>query len=262
MKFGKYLALIAIAARQANRARAVFLGRAAFYGVLLVIYARIWRIVGDKGALGSFGHSDLIWYLAITEWIVLSMPPLFSDIEADIRNGNIVYSLPRPISYVWLRFAEGLGSLLVRMAVLGPFGIGFALALGGGWPSGGVLALICGALTALVAATLNLIFYALIGLSAFFIEDTSPVFWVWQKLSFVFGGLMFPLDMYPEPLQRVANLTPFPTLLYAPGRIAIGAAPPFIWHTTLLLAAWLLLAAFSAELCFRRALKSFELNGG
>jgi len=161
-----------------------------------------------------------------------------------------------------MRFAEGLGTLLVRMAALSVVGFGLSLCLSGALPGGGLLSLICGALTAVVAAALSLLFYAIIGLSAFFIEDTAPVFWVWQKLGFVFGGLMFPLDVYPSSLQTLASFTPFPSLLYAPGRIAIGAEPAFLWHATLVLAAWAVFATAFAQLAFQRARKALELNGG
>src|SRR5450432_375918 len=269
MKIVKYWAVVSIAMAQAKAARAAFVGRLAFYALLLVMYARIWRMVGQHGSLGVFGRGDLIWYLAVTEWIALSQPPLVTDIEADIRSGNISYLLPRPVSYLWLRFSEALGTLLVRMLVLGVFGFGLSWLLTGvsegaraGLPSGGLLALICGALTAVVAATLNLIFCAIIGLSAFFLEDTSPVYWVWQKLSFVFGGLMFPLDIYPPVMRSIANVTPFPSLLYAPGRIAIGAEPAFVWRTVIVLAAWTIFAVACAHFAFRRALRALEINGG
>jgi len=262
MTLRKYRAVVGIAMTQALTARAVFLGRVAFYAILLAIFGRIWSLVGQKGALGRFGRVDLIWYLAITEWIALSLPPIHLEIEADVRSGNLAYLLSRPICYFWLRFAEGLGTLLVRLLVLAGFGFGIALLLSGGLPSGGGLALVCGALTAVVAATLNLIFCGIIGLSAFFLEDTSPVYWVWQKLAFVLGGLMFPLDIYPDAVRSVANATPFPALLYAPGRIAIGAEPAFLAQTALVLAGWLIVAAVSAHFTFRRALKALEINGG
>ena len=262
MNLRKYRAVISIAMAQALTGRAVFVGRVVFYAILLVMYGRIWDLVGQKGSLGRFGRGDLVWYLALTEWIALSLPPIHLEIEADVRSGNVAYLLSRPISYFWLRFAEGLGTLLVRMLILAGFGFGIAYALSGGLPAGGALALVCGALTAVVAATLNLIFCGVIGLSAFFIGDTSPVYWVWQKLAFVFGGLMFPLDMYPSSVRAIANATPFPSLLYAPGRIAIGAEPAFVWQTALVLAGWLLVAVVSAHFAFRRALKSLEINGG
>jgi len=86
-----------------------------------------------------------------------------------------------------------------------------------GKPSGGPLALICGALTAVIAAASNLVFHALLGVSALFVEDTSSLYWAAQKLSFAFGGPTFPPDHYQQ---------------------AMGAEPGFIRHTTLALAAW------------------------
>jgi ABC-2 type transport system permease protein len=187
-----------------------------------------------------------------------------------VRSGNIAYALLRPISYLWLRFCEGLGTMFLRMLMLGVFGFGLCAILtrsaaganASAWPSGGPLALLCGMLTAVVAAALNLVFRAMIGLSAFFVQDTSPVSWVWQKLSFVFGGLMFPLDMYPDSLQSIAAATPFPSLLYAPGRIAIGAEPAFVWHALATLAAWSIVSVLCVHFAFRRAQRALEINGG
>ena len=65
-----------------------------------------------------------------------------------------------------------------------------------------------------------------IGLSAFWIVDTSPMYWVWQKLGFVLGGLLFPLELYPGlAAPRSRALTPFPNLCWAAGRSAFGFAP-------------------------------------
>ena len=47
---------------------------------------------------------------------------------------------------------------------------------------------------------------AAIGLSAFWIVDTSPVYWIWQKLAFVLGGLLLPLELYPDWLRALARI--------------------------------------------------------
>jgi ABC-2 type transport system permease protein len=165
-------------------------------------------------------------------------------------------------SHFWLRFADGLGTLLVRLMIIGALGLGIACALSGGLPGGGALALVCGAFTAVAAATLNLVFSATIGLCSFFIEDTSPLYWVWQKLAFVCGGGMFPLEMYPDALRGAANASPFQPISYAPGPIALGAEPGLVWLAELVLAGWLLVAAITAHFAFRRALNVPESDGG
>jgi ABC-type uncharacterized transport system permease subunit len=124
----------------------------------------------------------------------------------------------------------------------------------------GPLALICGALTAVVATSLNLVFSGLSGVCALFVEDPSAIYWFWQKLSFVFGGLIFPLDLYPRTLSGAADLTPFPTLLDASGRVALGAEPGFAWHTLLALGAWIALRVISTRFALRRAPRKSQLT--
>ena len=48
----------------------------------------------------------------------------------------------------------------------------------------------------------------LLPLLAFWLQDVAPVYWVWQKLMFVLGGLMLPLELYPAFIQRAAAFTP------------------------------------------------------
>jgi hypothetical protein len=33
--------------------------------------------------------------------------------------------------------------------------------------------------------------------ASFWLQEVAPVYWVWQKLLFVLGGLMLPLQVYP-----------------------------------------------------------------
>jgi len=253
MKFAQYRAAFAIASPRANRARAAVLGRIALYTVLLAMYARIWQVVGARGSLGVFGHRDLIWYLALTEWVTLSIPPLRWDLESDAPGRAIAYFFSRPLSYSWLRFSEALGTMLLRMALLGIFGFTVAWLLAsdatsvGALPSGGALALICGAFAALFAALLNLVFSTLIGLSTLLIQDTSSVDWFFEKLSFVFGG-PFPLAPYPDAFQHAAAVTP--------GKLALSADTAFVWRSLLLLGGWGLVGVGATHFGFGRARKS------
>jgi ABC-2 type transport system permease protein len=221
---GKYLAIARAGARRALAERTVLVGRSVFLGVILFVFSRIWHVIGASSALPGVGERELVWYLAITEWSVLSVPPLFLSIEAEVRSGDVACRLVRPVSYVGAQIAEALGEAAVRLALLGPSAFAFAFLLAGGLPAdprGLWLALPLGA----VATTIAILCMAAIGLSAFWIVDTSPFFWIWQKLMFVLGGLLFPLELYPDWLQRIAHSTPFPLMCWASGRMALGFAP-------------------------------------
>ena len=74
----------------------------------------------------------------------------------------------------------------------------------------------------IVAGVVSVFFHAAIGCAAFWLQDASPVYWIWQKFNFVLGGLILPLSLYPEWLQKVAYLSPFSALLNGTGRCAFG----------------------------------------
>src|SRR4029079_207857 len=63
-----------------------------------------------------------------------------------------------------------------------------------------------------------------IGLLAFWMQDVSPVYWVCQKLLFVLGGMMLPLHLYPEVVQRLAAVTPLAVLLPPRGAFVCGVS--------------------------------------
>jgi len=259
----KYLAIARASARRAFAERAVLAGRVVFLGVILFIFSRIWETVLARGALtvSGAGKAELIWYLAVTEWCVLSVPPVFLAIESDVRSGDIACRLVRPVSYVGAQLAEALGETALRLLVLGPTGAAIAFALAGGWPAdpwGLLLAAPLGAL----ASALAVLSTAAIGLSAFWIVDTSPIYWIWQKLAFVLGGLLLPLELYPDWLRALARFSPFPAMLWGPGRMAFGFAPGAALETLLELLAWSALVAAGLAWLANRARLRLTVNGG
>ena len=257
----KYLAIAGAGARRALGERTALVGYCLFLGSILFVFARIWKVLGVSAPLPGVGPRELVWYLALTEWAVLSAPMVYLAIEADVRSGDIACRLVRPVPYVGAQLAEAFGEAAVRLAVLGPAAFGFAFAIAGGLPADPRGLLLAPPL-ALLANALWILALVTIGLSAFWIVDTSPVYWIFQKLGFVLGGLLFPLELYPDWLYRVARATPFPSLCWAAGRSAFGLAPSeaaTLFAQGLLWAALLALALYGLS---RRARARLVVNGG
>jgi ABC-2 type transport system permease protein len=207
------------------------------------------------------GSRELIWYLAVTEWIVLSLPLVHFQIEEEIRSGDIAYRLARPVSYAAAKFWEAAGETALRLLSLGVAGVALAWLCAGGPPAdprGLLLALPLG----IVAAAVMLAFHATIGLAAFWLQDCSPLYWMWQKASFVLGGLFLPLEIYPAWLQQIALWTPFSAVMYGPGRMAFGLDPGLALWTVLKLVVWGAVAASLLVFTYRRALRVLDINGG
>jgi ABC-2 type transport system permease protein len=257
---GKYWAFFRIAAAQARRERGELYGRMVFFAVILGVFSSLWRAVSEAGMPVAADPDALVWYLATTEWIVLSAPPIHVEIQEAVRRGDVVCQLGRPVSYVGAAFAEGLGLLAMRAPVLGVTACVSAFVITGWIPPLKVLA--CVVPFGLVAAALITALYLWIGLLAFWLEDVSPVYWVIQKLMFVLGGLMLPLELYPDFIRQAATFTPFPSVLAGPASFVLQSGGVGSGVLARTLAIWAGVTALAVGWVFRRATSALTINGG
>jgi ABC-2 type transport system permease protein len=257
----KYLAFLRVAARDASAQRADFYSRAITYTLLLYVFGQLWQGVAEAGSPGGYSAARMMWYLAVTEWIVLSVPLMHVQIEEDVRRGDVAYALLRPASYLGALYAQALGRILLRLPFMAVVGLVLASTLGGGaLPDGGALAIaaLLGVLSQLVLAAL----FVLIGVAAFWLGDVLPIYWVAQKLLFVLGGLMLPLELYPELLQRCAAFTPFPSMLSGPATIVLRGSTEPAPLIAIQLVLWLALIVSLTQFALTRAARRLTLNGG
>lgn len=259
-QFAKYAAFSRIAAMQARRERNELYGRMAFFAVILGVFSSLWRAVAEAGMPVTADPQSLVWYLAATEWILLSAPPIHVEIQEAIRRGDVVYRLGHPVSYVVAEFANGLGLLAVRAPFLGLTAFVCAFAFTGSTPPLNALLIVVP--FGLAASALITALYLGIGLLAFWLQDVAPVYWVWQKLMFVLGGLMLPLALYPAFIQRAAAFTPFPSMLAAPASFVLGTSlvTPAALAGSLLF--WSGATALTVAWMFLRAVSTVTINGG
>lgn len=257
----KYFAVAALTLRQRLDERAVLITRALLLWLFVLIFSRLWSAVLPPSGARTHGATEYVWYLAITEWIMLSQPQLYLEIEREVRSGEIVYHASRPISYVGDKLAQTFAELALNLSVLGGAAFVSAYVLGGGLPSdprGLVLSLPL----AMLASVLLALIHTLIGVAAFWLLDCAPVYWIFQKCCFVLGGMLVPLELYPRWLHAVALASPFSALLHGPGSMALGYDPALCWTTALRLGLFLALAYALSPWLARRGLRTLDIHGG
>jgi len=256
----KYLAFAALGARQARAEPFELAGRAVFFLMILFVFSGVYRGVAAAG--GSIGQSpdSVLWYIAITEWVVFSAPIVMIQMEEDIRRGDVAYQIARPASWLGARFAHGLGTLAVRAPAM------LVVAFASAWLFAGApekpAALAVGVAFGFIAAAVMTLFHVGIGVFAFWLGDIAPAYWIWQKLLFVLGGMLVPLRFYPDAFVFVAKLTPFPSLLAGPASLATSAPLMSAGALLLTLVLWTAIAGVVARVVFGRAVKQLQLNGG
>jgi ABC-2 type transport system permease protein len=123
-----------------------------------------------------------------------------------------------------VRLATELGAMLPRLAVCVALGATFASAVGGRPPDAAGLVLAAPSL--LLAVTANLVAQHAFAAAAFWVRDAKGTWFLYQKLVFVLGGMLLPLEVLPGGLLAVAKALPFMAMSYAPARLASGHVEP------------------------------------
>lgn len=238
--------------------------RALMLIVLVFILTQLWKTtfaLHKEKVLSGFSISDMVWYLIAAEAIALSLPTLTRRIDQEVRSGQLAYLLGRPCSYVLYNFAHYLGERLVRWCMNCLVGAGLAL-LVAGWPSFGWQGLLAWPLMSLLAMSIDFVAYFSIGLLAFWIEETQSFSFVFSRLTLVLGGVLAPLEIFPQPLRDIALALPFGAILYGPARTLVHFELARFYQ--LLLQQIIMLAIGSAILyvVYWIALRRVNMNGG
>lgn len=238
--------------------------RGIFLAMILYVFLQLWRATyagQSAGVIGGFTLPQMLWYLAITESLILSRPGLNRLVDAEVRTGDIAYTLLRPYAYGGYRLMAYLAERLLRFATLMTIGALLATLYVGPVPLRAQD--IAGALAALLLATLLDFLGAFgIGLLAFWTEDTSSIGLLYDRAVMLLGGMLLPLELFPEPLGAIALALPFSTLIYGPARLALGAAPEPVALLLARQALFIAVGVVLVALLYRRAFRSIAVNGG
>jgi ABC-2 type transport system permease protein len=232
--------------------------------LVLFVFVQLWTFTFEgqaTGAIEGFTLRDMIWYLVVTETVVLSAPRVSLKIDQEVKSGELAYVLAKPYNYVLYHLAGYWGESALRLPVNLVVGSLIAVATVGA-PQTSLVAVLAAATAIAFAITINFLIETSIGLTAFWFEDSQPFFWIYQKLVFTAGGLFLPLEFLPGLLRDVASVLPFATVTYTPARLFVV----FEWQEAAarfgLQVAWLLLIAAGCWAIYSRAVRKVNVHGG
>jgi ABC-2 type transport system permease protein len=226
------------------------IGFALFFILPPIILASVWKAAAQSsgGDIVGYDATALVWYIAISETAILTVRNrLIEEIGDDIGSGRFAVELQRPTSALSIRLATELGYMAPR------FGLGFCLAaiigllLGGLPPALLGLALAVPAL--IVALTINVVGQHLFAAASFWLREAKGAWFLYNKLVFVLGGMLLPLEVLPGWMETVAKALPFMAMAYVPARLAAGFVEPELFAIQFL---WLAVALAATAAAFRR----------
>jgi ABC-2 type transport system permease protein len=229
--------------------------------VFIFLWRTTYRVVGvSDGTISGMTLNQTVWYLMLAETLMLSKPRLSRLISAAVKDGSVAYLLNKPYNFILYHFSMGLGDSLTNMV--------FNLFAGGtlvwimqsppppawGWPM--VL------VSMILAWMIDFCFAALIGLAAFVVEEVAAFDWIYQKLLFILGGMLMPLDFFPDWLRSISLATPFAYTTYGPARLFVEPGIERFAFLLLGQVIWLAVLGILVTMVYRRGARWLAINGG
>ncbi len=238
-------------------------GRSLMIIPFMWIFYQLWKVTFNAAGVESMNGltlRDTLWYLMLAETIELGRPPIARTMSESVKDGSIAYILNKPYDFLLYQFSTAMGETIFRAMLNAVFGGLTVLWLVGApeHPEGFLIAL-----PAILGAwVLHFCINAMIGLSAFVVEDVSAFSWIYQKLAFIFGGMLIPLDFYPQWLQTFAKFLPFSSAIYGPARLFVTPTTQIFINVMTLQAGWIIALIFLLTVAYRRGLTQLTVNGG
>lgn len=198
-----------------------FLGWLVRLSISIFLFAAIFS---EKKEISGFNLQNTIVYFIIIQILTtLVFTRVGFVVATDIQKGDLSNYLIKPISYllfqVLRQFSRNLMQVMFGMIffiiLLSIVNINFLTEFKLSYLGTGFISMIFGYIT-------NICLVIIIGLSAFWISNSSRLLFMFYAILSIFSGLMMPLNFFPENIQAILLHSPFPYIFYVPTQILMG----------------------------------------
>jgi ABC-2 type transport system permease protein len=205
----------------------------------------------DGQSIAGYDAVSMVWYIAVAEAAVNGVDQrLMVRIGEDLQRGDLTVELLRPVTMVWMLVSREIGLGIARFAVSLPACCAVAWLIAGPPPSWTGLALLL--VTGPLAVVVQLLIVVLCSSSALWLGDTTAAWFVLQKLVFLAGGMLLPLEFWPGIWGDVLVLLPWASTAYVPAHLAVApSASSFVTLVSLQLT-WIVVLAAGTQLAWLR----------
>lgn len=240
-----------------------FISSAFFIGIIIFIFINLWKVVyaGGDGLIEGFTINMMVWYLVMTESIVVSPGRVLEDIGDEIQSGNIAQNLNKPYNYILFTYASTMGRTLLKFFVtLGVASLVAFIFIGGFDINFKTLPIV--AIAVFLALTLHFAMMALLGVLAFWIEDAKGTNFVYNKIIFVLGGMLLPLEIFPQWLANIGKVLPFSYVAYHPAKLWVKFDWSLVADVLLKQIMWIAIMAVLIIIVYNICIRKMSINGG
>lgn len=227
---------------------------------LPIILMGVWIKAAQEGNFTLTPEDFARYFFAVFLVRQLTAIWVIWDFEREVIEGKLSFFLLQPLDPVWHHIARHLAEKMTRIPLVFVFvGLFFVLYPEAIWfPSIGQICLFLIAIAA--AFILKFIIQYTFAMLAFWTERASAIQQFWFLFDIFLSGAIAPLEVFPEALRNIVELTPFPYVMYFPSALIIGLKVDF-WHSILVIAAWIIIFYFVNRWLWKKGLKQYSGMG-
>ena len=194
------------------------------YFMIIFILIQLWDYMyaSPDELISGYTKEQMIWYVMMTEmiWFGARSSTVTRQASTDIRGGNIAYLMNKPYHYTLYILAKYTGEWSIQLPMFALLSAGMGILMVGKLPDFHWLTLLLVIPCIVLGITINAVFKLCISLLSFWMEDSNPFQWLYDKLILVIGTI-FPVEIFPASLQPILKLTPIYTVCYGPAKLIV-----------------------------------------
>lgn len=224
----------------------------------VIIFNELWDyMLKDKILLG-YDKRSIIWYIIIGEAVIYTMSKNFLRISNDIKSGDIVNILTKPINileYIFLREFTSIINLIFNIL----FAIVCGIALIGN-PHIDLVNIILFIFSIFISYFLILFLQIFIGILAFFFEDNDSFYLIISKAILIVT--ITPFDFYHGLIRDLIAILPTTYVTYSPAKIFLGCDLETAFRLLIIQVICFIFVFTIVYLISKKGVKKIYVNGG
>ena len=232
--------------------------------IKIFIFLNLWNYLYDdpSSLIAGFSKDQMIWYVIMTEmiWYGNRNKTLVNQITNDIKSGSIAYTLNKPYSYIIYIISKHFGEISIKFILYMILAIitGFLFV---GPINFNIINLAFIIIVFLLSFIINAIVRLIISMLSFYIEDSTPFHWLYDKMIIVLG-IIFPIEVFPLFLQPILKFTPIYVITYGPAKLVIDFSINSFITILLIQIIYLIITSILLVIIYRKGVRKLNVNGG
>ena len=228
------------------------------YTIHILVFNSLWDFILKDGSFFGYTKQELIWYIIITEFITYSVVKFYNKISDMVKDGTVANLLIKPMNFIVYVVSEQSANVLkifinaIAAIILGKIFAGSIVVN----MSAIIFFIIATIFAMMIATCIQLI----LGLIAFYIEETKSIWFIVQKAQFLL--VFVPIEFYGNFVQKILMLLPTTHMIYTPATILLKY--DFQSSIALLSMQVINIIALSLVTCilYKKGVRKINVNGG